>query len=205
MKITPKVLSIPPYLSTTWKNISSLHVKEEKGSFTLLAILQSGVQAKVPNLSEVEVNAIFEAHAHYAEGKNKDPNSIESLASSMQHNPEQANLPPLPPDVLKKLSDLAKSVGLENAGDLVQAEPHCNCVYCQVVKALQGETAPIEEEVTDDDLKFKTWDIQQKNTKLYTATNPLDPNEYYTVFLGEPIGCTCGHKNCEHLRAVLST
>jgi hypothetical protein len=198
-------LSIPPYLSTTWKNISSLHVKEINGSFTLLAVLQSGVQTKVPNLTEVEVNAIFEAHAHYAESKNKDLSSPESLASSMQHNPEQANLHPLPPDVLKKLSEIAKGLGLENAGDLIQSEPHCNCVYCQVVRALQGEPTPVEEEISDADLKFKTWDIVQKDKKLYTATNPLDPNEYYTVFLGEPLGCTCGQKNCEHIRAVLNT
>ena len=35
--------------------------------------------------------------------------------------------------------------------------------------------------------------------------DPLDPNEHYNVFLGTPLGCTCGEKDCEHIRAVLST
>ncbi|MGH2612567.1 MAG: hypothetical protein ACRDFB_05905, partial [Rhabdochlamydiaceae bacterium] len=62
-----------------------------------------------------------------------------------------------------------------------------------------------EEEVSDEDLKFRTWDIKQENDKLYSVTNPLDKKEHYNVFLGKPLGCTCGNKNCEHIQAVLKS
>ena len=62
-----------------------------------------------------------------------------------------------------------------------------------------------EEIVSDEDLKFKTWDIVQTGEKLYDVTNPLDTKEQYHVYLGEPVGCTCGEQYCEHIRAVLSS
>jgi hypothetical protein len=225
MKITTTILSIPPYISTTWKNISSLHVKSTGGAYTLVVILQNRVQVEVPGLDKATIDAVFEAHAHYAEEsapKNKvspidGPFSfslplttggpIDTLGSGMQHNPEQANLPPIPPDVLKKLTMIARAFGLEDASALPKAEPHCNCVYCQVTRALQGEN-PMEEpveEVTAEDLTFRNWEIKQTADQLYSVTNPLDPNEQYNVFLGSPLGCTCGSKNCEHLRAVLNS
>jgi len=229
MKITSTILSIPPYLSTTWKNISSLHMREEKGLFTLVVILQNRVQVEVPGLDKATVDSIFEAHARYAESSENELSSmknplegpfsfslpikpdgpIDSLGMAMQHNEEQANLPPLPPDVLNKITMIARAFGLDDATTLPKAEPHCNCIYCQVTRALQGEQTlekvPAHEEVTDDDLKFRNWDVKQAAEKLYTVTNPLDENEYYSVFLGDPLGCTCGQKNCEHIRAVLNT
>jgi hypothetical protein len=79
-------------------------------------------------------------------------------------------------------------------------------MHCQIAKALHGELPEEqEEEVTDEDLKFRLWDIDQTGDKLYVVTNPLDSKEYYNVFLGDPIGCTCGEKNCEHIRAVLNS
>ena len=62
-----------------------------------------------------------------------------------------------------------------------------------------------EEIVSDEDLAFRDWEIKQTTDEKYQVTNPLDANEQYNVFLGNPLGCTCGEKNCEHIRAVLST
>lgn len=226
MKITSSILSIPPYLSTTWKNISSLHMREEKGSFTLVVILQNRVQVEVPGLDKATVDSIFEAHARYAESGEtplakspfdlpfnfslplKADGPIDSLGASMQHNPEQSNLPPMPPEVLDKITTIAKAFGLEDTSALPKPEPDCNCIYCQVSRSLHGEPRiekHDEEVISDEDLKFRNWDVKQAADKLYTVTNPLDQNEYYSVFLGEPLGCTCGQKNCEHIRAVLNT
>ena len=58
---------------------------------------------------------------------------------------------------------------------------------------------------SEDDLKFRDWDIEQKSEELYEVTNPIDQNEHYQVFLGNPVGCTCGKKNCEHIRTVLNS
>ncbi len=220
MKITSTILSIPPYLSTTWKNISSLHVREERGAFTLIVLLQNRVQVEVPNLKKDAIDEIFEAHARSAEEQVipkifegpfsfslplKGDSPIEGLGSSIQHNPEQANLPPLPPDVLKKIGIVARAFGVDDISSLPKVEPHCNCMYCQVTRSLQSEGTLVEE-VKDEDLKFRPdWEIQQAGDNLYTVTNPRDSNEHYSVFLGTPLGCTCGSKDCEHIRAVLNS
>ena len=43
------------------------------------------------------------------------------------------------------------------------------------------------------------------NDKLFTVINKLDQQEKYNVFLGEPVGCTCGKQGCEHMLAVLKS
>ncbi len=227
MKISPRVLSVPPYLSTAWNNISSLHVKEEAGAFRLVVILKDGPVVEIPALRSQEIHEIFDAHARYSEAEEnptetqppkieealsftlpfKDGKALpESFASAAQHNPEQADFPPLPPTVLKKISAIAHAFGPEAIPNLPKGEPGCNCMYCQVMRAVHGEDAePAEEEVTAEDLKFRSWEVRQTADKLYIVTNPIDQNENYSVYLGEPIGCTCGSKNCEHVKAVLST
>lgn len=223
MKITPKILSIPPYLSTTWKNISSLVVKPDGDFLKLVVILQNRVQVEIPSLNKEIVDQVFEAHAKYAELEGgplfpldgayhldlpfkSAETGPELLSSSMHHNPDQKDLPPLPPDILKKIGTIVKAFGLEDFSLIPQSEENCNCMYCQVVRSIRGEEKePHEELISEEDLKFKTWDIEQAGEKLYTVINPLDQNERYNVFLGEPLGCTCGQKNCEHIRAVLSS
>jgi hypothetical protein len=209
MKITPTVLSLPPYLSTTWSNIASLRLQE-----TLLVVtLYNGTEVEVPGLDQDHIDAIFEAHTRYGGVSDPKDSSIllsleggsNPLSSFTQHNPEQADLPPLSPELLQKLSEMAKTLGLENTEPLSQPEIGCNCLYCQVTRALVGGPLAEEEVVAEDDLHFRDWDIAQKGDKLYLITNPLDQNEHYNVFLGEPLGCTCGQKNCEHIRAVLNT
>jgi len=74
---------------------------------------------------------------------------------------------------------------------------------------LQVSTGAIEEnfdeEVKDEELTFKDeWEVKETGDKLlFSVHNPLDPKECYSVFLGDPIGCTCGKKNCDHIKAVL--
>ena len=88
---------------------------------------------------------------------------------------------------------------------LPKAEPHCNCTYCQITRTLSHAQQEEEqdEEVTEEDLRFRSWDIEQKGDQLFTVTNPLDKAETYQVFLGHPVGCTCGKKKCAHIEAVL--
>lgn len=210
--ITAKALSIPPYLSTAWENIASLHLQSGK---ILIVHLKDHTHVEVPGLKTEEITQILQAHTRFLESSpNLEPISfslplkgagpINALGPSLEHNPEQAHLPELPPQVLEKITMVAKAFGLNDASALPKAEPHCNCTYCQVVRSLQKEP-DVEEEVTDEDLKFRNWDVKQTAEKLYIVTNPLDVNEYYNVFLGTPVGCTCGSKNCEHIRAALDS
>jgi len=244
MNINPKILSIPPFISTSWKNIASLHAEVHNSTPILVVTLHSGARIEVPNLEPVMMEAIFSAHSRFLELEEraappKTPlpprgpfhlsgnteqtlslalpftggiTNIESFGTMLQHNPEQADTPDLPCDVLDKITQISRSMGIDDPHAVPKPEPHCNCVRCQIARAMQAgvgaesvATDAPEEIVSDEELQFRTWDIAQTDDKLYLVTNPLDKEEHYNVFLGDPIGCTCGQASCEHIKAVLNT
>lgn len=248
MRINHKILSIPPYISTSWKNVLSLHVEYQDGNSYLIINLGNGATVEVPGLDGSLIEIIFAAHEKSIEGNSASEQKIlspfplprlpispsESLAifnlplqlgsegiengnmgTILQHNPEAAESPDLPKEMLEKIASLTKVVGLDNPDAFPQPEAHCNCTHCQIMRAIHGKiedpngnAEPKESElelVTDEDLKFKDWEIKQTADKLYLVTNPLDEKDNYNVYLGSPVGCTCGEKNCEHIRAVLNS
>lgn len=254
MKINRKVLSIPPHISTSWGNVTSLQAKNLSEGKVLIITLNNGSVVEIPSLTDETLEAIFLAHTNYVEGdvspstpktentKQKEKESLQSnpfafggentltfgfpmkmgnldsigsLGGMMQHDPAQANAPNLPKEALEKITSIAKAIGLDKQLDhLPKAEPHCNCPYCQLARAFHGQdpkkeelssTSDLEEDVSDEDLTFREWDIKETGNNLYDVTNPLDPTEHYQVFLGNPVGCTCGQKNCVHIKAVLET
>lgn len=239
--ITQNILSIPPYISTAWKNITSLHVEPHLSGPVLIIVMTSGKQIEIPRIDKDSLRAIFKAHANYLEmeqntASKKSPSltsgmdlltasfkmplespfnsvlNMESMGAVLQHNPEQSHSPDLPPELLQRIGALSRTIGITDPDVIPQAEPHCNCTHCQIARALHKgfeervEAVTEEEEiVTDEDLKFRTWDISQTGEKLFIVQNPLDEKEHYSVFLGEPVGCTCGEKHCEHVQAVLKS
>ncbi len=228
MIVNRKVLSIPPYISTSWKNISSFHLEEKHDRFVLVVLLNNGSKIEVPNLDQKTIDKIFAYHAKFVEEEMenvpniKDNNMMslgipfkfgidqfDSIGSAMQHNPSQANSPSLPSEIISKIANIVKILGISDSEHLPKPEPHCNCLHCQIAKALQVSTGAIEEnfdeEVKDEELTFKDeWEVKETGDKLlFNVHNPLDPKECYSVFLGDPIGCTCGKKNCDHIKAVL--
>jgi hypothetical protein len=224
MQISPKILNIPPYLSTTWDNITSLKTAIDGDTYILCVSLKTGEQVKVPGLDQPTIKAIFKAHAEAVEQPpeikprfpipfgltlpfGKRENGISPIGTSMSHNPAQADLPDIPAEILENIAMVAKVFGLDESSALAPAEENCNCIYCQLSRAFKktkfGE--PKEPSVSEEELRFREWDVLQTADKLYVVTSPFDPNEKYNVFLGEPLGCTCGHKNCEHIKAVLKT
>lgn len=243
MKISPKILSIPPYISTSWKNIASLHLENQSDDNVLIITLHNGAQIEVPHLETSLIETIFAAHIHHLEleekvavnkplsqtpfslpAGNTGHFSLELLAldnssidlngfSSLMHDASQANAPKLPEDILEKIGHIAQAMGLDDPQALPQPETDCNCMRCQIASAIQSCLRPKEdtlqeepeEIVSDEDLKFSTWHVSQAQDKLYIVTNPLEESEQYQVHLGDPIGCTCGHEHCEHVRAVLNT
>lgn len=227
MKISDKILSIPPYISTSWKSIVSLQVEPRPFGHVLVIELVTGSKVEIPNLERPVIEQLFAYHAKVLEDEEKEKNSslmtaampfplifpnlpnLEGLTSMIQHNEEQKDTPPLPTEMLEKISEMTKGLLPEDVSAIQPPEPSCNCPHCQITRAILGkQEAPqleIEEEVTDEDLKFRSWDIKQENDKLYSVTNPFDAKEHYNVFLGDPIGCTCGDKNCVHIEAVLKS
>src|SRR5690349_14036257 len=192
MRINQKILTIPPYISTTWKNVSSLHMESRHSILVLVILLTTGTRIEIPGMDPGIIKAIFAAHAGFVEAepaqqrptKSEAKNAFlslglpiksdlieafDNLGPLLQHNAEHSQDPDLPQGLLQKVASLAKTLGLKN--DLIpQSEPHCNCMHCQIAKALkQGMEEPLEEEVivTEEDLKFRTWDISKTGDKLY--------------------------------------
>ncbi len=237
MRINHKVLSIPPYLSTSWKNISSLQSKQEGDKHCLIIQLQNGSTIEIPDLEELVVQAIFDAHAKYVEQENKAstnseiqktnpqikdvPSGIkffefENMNAMLSHNESERHSPDLPPFILSKVENISEKTGLfdSDSATLPFPEENCNCPYCQIAKVIQKKhneqtktsfQGEEEEEVTDKDLSFTSWIIRPLEKNLYMVIHPDNPEKEYQVFLGTPIGCTCGSTQCEHIRAVLSS
>lgn len=244
MKITRQILSIPPYISTAWDNISSLHILQDSVTLakTLVISLKNSTTVSIPHLTDTLLQDIFKMHEESMEKqtpaptpqfKNQHPfsngnsnvltfglplnlsdvESMEGLGNFFQHSIEQAQSPDLPPEMLQKITSVSKMMGLDkHAEQLPKAEPHCNCPHCQIARALHQtpakENSSIKQEeeiVSDADLTFRDWDIKEIGKNLYEVTSPLEPTQRYQVFLDTPIGCTCGEKNCEHIKAVLSS
>lgn len=200
--------------------------------------LQDGTVCSIPDLPEETINTIFSTHARASEttgaetgdvsmlvgdlrsgmkdlfglfSKLGDP-SISSLGKILEHDPENSGLPDLPEEMVKKVELLLNIIPKEDILEMPEAEPGCNCMYCQINRILRQEHSLHEEEsdsllseepVEETELEFSQWNVENIDDKLYKVTNKLDPKEEYRVFLGDPIGCTCGKAHCDHVLAVL--
>lgn len=225
MKITDQILSIPPYLSTSWENIGAIHM--ENGA--LVVVLVDGGRVPLPHLDDETIERIFKAHETYLEQSEEDSDEDEDDSASslsfpfnlamsafdnmgqiLQHNPEQRSAPSLPHEMLERVASVVGMLQPSDLKMLPTPEDGCNCFHCQIARAMQGATGQHahiqgteDVEVSDDDLRFRSWDIEQLGDQLYKVQNPLDQSEVYQVFLGKPVGCTCGKEGCEHIEAVL--
>ncbi len=239
MKISTKIFSIPPFISTRWEYVVSLRVAEDM----LIVTLKDGTACSIPHLPKETIDQIFAYHAESIETANhqKDDigqlmegmrsgfkelvnmlsklgaNALSSLGKALEHDPNNANLPQLPPDMVKKVKMLLNIIPREDIMAMPEGEPGCHCMYCQINRILreailtQETNTPdilAEEEteaVEEKDLEFSEWIVEPIQDKLYKVTNKLDTQEEYRVFLGDPIGCTCGRPHCEHVLAVLKS
>jgi len=258
MKFNEKYLSIPPYISTAWNNVKSLHMSGNQ----LVVTLADGSHVHIPDLDLEEIENLFEVHTKVLENtigsvvESQDDNKLlktidndlfgkniaggksgasfkiglggiegmDSLGFAMQHNPELANSPNLPNELLLKIGTIVKIISPEEAIEIPPPEPHCNCPHCQIARAIStslgntvrpyaghndlidednGSAVQEEEIVSDEDLHFDQWEIQQSGHQLFTVVNKLNVDEKYNVFLGSPVGCTCGEEGCAHVLAVL--
>jgi len=207
MRINHKILSIPPYISTSWKNVLSLHIEHKEESIFLVINMINGSFIEIPDLDTTLIEAIFAAHEKALENETnmgqKNPLSFftpknppvtgepssatisfpfrigadgapENMGTLLQHNPDAMNNPDLPKEVLEKIAGLYKIVGLDNIENFSKPEPHCNCTYCQIMRAIHPEEEVVvegakEETISDEDLKFRDWELNklQINFILY--------------------------------------
>ena len=133
--------------------------------------------------------------------------SMDGIANAMQHNPALSDAPILPQRILEKIAAVTKILKTDEIA-LPEAHPSCNCFHCQIARVLNPqaiEVQEIEERVSDTELKFQQWDISQTGENLFSVISRLDNKESYSVFLGQPVGCTCGNEGCDHIIAVLKS
>lgn len=233
IKINKRILSVPPHISTGWESVQSISKQDD----ILQIILMDGSTIEIPDLKPETIEKIFVTHAEFLEGDTLKSakaalskinpqqlaemgdnifqigfGAVDELGTVMQHNENQSDAPDLPAYVTEKIAALAKAMAPEELTILPKAEPGCNCMHCQIARAILGELEDevrheelLDEDVTDADLHFDQWTITQTGENLFTVTNKLDDQEHYSVFLGSPVGCTCGQANCEHIVAVLKS
>lgn len=231
MLINREVFSLPPYISTSWGHVIALFMQEA----TLVVVLSDGTTIKVPRLSADVVEKIFAAHAGYLEEQSHKEHSsheggtiaqilempfrlnlshLEGLTTAMQHNPEQANMPDLPEEMLNKIGAITKLAGLNDPQQLPKAEPHCNCIHCQIARAIHkgvdsDDEIPAEKpkpkpsSVVIEIPETEKWLVEQTDEHVYKVTNSENTEEFYKVYLGAEVGCNCGKHGCEHILAVL--
>lgn len=228
MDLNIKYFSFPPYLSTAWEQVAALSITP---SHQIVFHLVNRESVTLPLLSPSETDAIFKTHAEFLQqqiktlshkketGGERDSiyrfalGSPDGISVAMHHNPAQSNAPDLPKEMLAKIAQISKILSLDENQNYAEVEPHCNCYHCQIARAIhqnlvqaKGEKALGEEEpISDKDLEFQQWEITQTGDKLFSVVNKIDRQEQYSVYLGQPIGCTCGKQGCEHILVVLKS
>ena len=169
VSITKNSLSIPQFISTSWHNISSLQMKNNK----FIVVLMDGDKVEIPDLPEEICTQAFAMHLTYLEQESSldeaglfesDKEGLQSLmfapgglsgvpliplkmgfsnldgaGNAMQHDPAQANLPDIPTEILKKIAAIAQIINPESLGQLSDSEPHCNCYHCQLIRVIDNE------------------------------------------------------------------
>jgi hypothetical protein len=268
MSVTRKAFHLPPFISTSWAHVVSLHMEHEDHEQLLVVTLTNGAQICIPGLEERLLRHIFQMHAEVMEnhppsavssevavavkesesarsvaaripftengdlavtmngieawqavgenhgglleGLSIDPSRLQSLEQDLlEHRPELTDSAPLPPLLLQRMSLMGRFLHPQLLAQMPRAEDGCGCPFCQLHRVLHGEppdtALPAVAEVQDDELRFRSWLIEQQDDHVFVVSNPEDAQESYRVFLGDPLGCTCGHVRCEHVRAVLQS
>lgn len=234
MLINTKVLNIPPFISVQWNQIEYLTTEDnflvvslKSGKTVKIPDLQPEVVTHVfsTHATALETESspatllpkshVFGSSDVKIGFSTMEPNG---LGVPLQHMEELREAPNLPPEVIEKVRHVSKLLPSEDVKQAQKPIDNCNCPFCQISAAIQAdhditqedrpfldESCGIEVEIEDEELKFDEWMIEQKGEMLYEVKNKIDTNETYNVFLGTPVGCTCGKCGCEHILAVLKS
>lgn len=233
--VTEKFLHISPYLSTTWSEVSSLRQEGPNlfialKNFTEVKIpfLKEKQLEAIFTFHEKYLDHFFSAKQPLIESP---PPFAQDLLSSfqpsrekmlqfaigtpgdisdMEHNPHLKDLPELDPEVIKKIVSIVKVLTPEGEEAFLSKESveGCNCPACQIRHFLEKENQSgitQEEEFLEKPTEVMPWIISSVGENLYKVESKENPEEVAHVFLGNPLGCSCGEHGCPHLIAVLKS
>ncbi len=208
------IFSFPPYLSTSWEHVAAVSMHT---SGRVEISLNNGCCVLLPDINPEQTELIFQCHKRHlskkasAEGRltQKIGMGLEfpgSGAIPLQHNPLEAEGSQLPEEFIEKLAEITKAtLPKEMLAEFVP-EPHCHCTFCEIARAANpGIEELVEIASIKEEPELPKWIVQQVSEKLYNVSNSKDPAESYSVFLGQPIGCTCGKADCDHIISVLKS
>jgi hypothetical protein len=206
MIINKQLLSIPPFISTSWKDVELLL---SDGQHTLNIYLKNGTLVKISHLLKEQLDLIFNVHQEILLTQAQDlaaplidPLFFQFSGPFLEHDPELSDANPLPDEVKARLQSLLEGLPKIDSAKLPQPILGCNCPHCQLMTLINVPKNE-EEYVDDEELKFASWDVNQLSDHLFKLTHPYDETDIYYVSLESPISCTCGEKNCEHIEHIL--
>lgn len=233
MNVNEKFFSFPPFLSTAWTYVTALSIcrlgnivvhMNSGDTISLPELSQEETElifrAHAGFLENQVLNEPIFRHKKLPPNLRErgEPDfplrfsfgTMDGFGSAMQHNPAHKNAPNLPEEMISKIAEVSRILAPDDPDQIPKPEPHCNCYHCQIARAINQDNGEecelcIEEEVSIDELQFDQWEITQTGDKLFNVINKLDELENYSVHLGQPVGCTCGKQNCDHILAVLKS
>lgn len=233
MHFNQKYFSFPPHLSTAWEYVAALSLNPShrivfhlinRESVTLPPLSESETEAIFKAHAEfLQMQIPRDVSQKIASPPRIDERESvyrfmlgakDGMSMALQHNPAQSQAPDLPQEMLAKIAQISKILFLDETKSYEEAEPHCNCYHCQIARAIHQNLTPLtehsaeivtEEQISEKDLQFEQWEITQTGDKLFNVVNKIDRQEQYSVYLGHPIGCTCGKPRCEHVLVVLKS
>jgi hypothetical protein len=207
MIINKQILSIPPFISTSWKDVELLL---SDGHSTLNIYLKNGTLVKISNLLKEDLDLIFKVHQDILLTKAQphipsliDPTFLSFSGSLLEHDPDLKDASPLPDEVKAKLKGLLEEMPKLDKIKFPEVHDDCNCPFCQIMTLLQEDESDEEELVSDEDLHFSTWKQDTLTDHLIKLIHPFNEEENYIVSLDHPITCSCGQTGCEHIEHVL--
>lgn len=78
MKINSNVISIPPYITTSWENVNVINVEIDKDKKKILIIsLESGDQIKIPELSDEDIHNVTSSFESFIEKTSNEQNFVD--------------------------------------------------------------------------------------------------------------------------------
>jgi hypothetical protein len=214
MMCDDSIFSFPPYLSTTWEHVAAVSMHP---SGRVEIALNNGSCVLLPDISPDQTDAIFQCHKRYLSKKISTEGRViqkfgmgleipGSGAIPLQHNPLEAGGSHLPEEFIEKLAEITKATLPKEILSDFTPEPHCHCTFCEIARAANpGVEELVEIATPKEETIANRWIVQQVSEKLYTVSSSEDPAESYSVFLGQPIGCTCGKADCVHIISVLKS
>lgn len=226
MKINKNMLSIPPYITTTWDNITCVQACVVQDEFVDIKIcLADGEKVEVPHVPEKIFNKIRDEYEKFIESSSiNTPADLGGIASGIAdifqganrelpaigrgenvgvigfpvsgHPRQHHEAPVLGKEALRQITKTLGEKAFE--GEYITK---CNCIYCQSCRFVQDKK---NKESGEKPLEFSdAWLVEEVGTDKFIVRDKMKESNVFTVYLKPKIICSCGSNVCEHIKATL--